>query len=61
MACFFDWEMWDVRCASDADLLSTIAVLLVATVLVGAFVLLLCPPPRQQEGNATNLKDVKND
>jgi hypothetical protein len=53
MACHVDWYTWDVRCASDADLLWTVAGSIVGTVLVGVLALSLCFSSRQKVGART--------
>ena len=53
MACHIDWYMWDVRCASDADLLWTVVGSIAGTVLVVVLAMSLCLSPRQKVGAPT--------
>jgi hypothetical protein len=57
MGCFFDWYLWDLRCASDADLLWTIAASIAGTVVFGVLVMSLCVSPR----HATSSAPIKAD
>jgi lipopolysaccharide export LptBFGC system permease protein LptF len=52
MGCFFDWGLWELRCASDRDLLWSIAGVIAASLLVVLALSFCLSPPRREAPRA---------